>query len=599
MNKINLFTFILSLFIISTSNNSLYAQTFTEATNFPVEGLSYSSLDWGDYDNDGDLDLLISGRVSTQNYITKIYTNDGNGSFTELTTAQLPGVYLGTVNWGDFNNDNLLDIFITGNTDGGEGLISKIFLNNGDGTFTESTQSVFKGVNISSVDLGDYDNDGYLDVILSGNYGNTSTTKIYRNNGDMTFTELQSANIVDVFSGQVSWGDYDNDGDLDILITGRSLSESYVAKIYTNNGDGTFSELTGLPFPKEGWSSSAWGDYNNDGYLDVLMTGYSPGIGRNTRLFTNNGDGSFTQSTNEFTGISEGSIAFGDYNNDGKLDILYAGSIGSAPPISRVYTNNDNNEFTELTGNNLINTKYGSVAWADVDNDGDLDLIISGQVTESQSVTKLYINNTSTPNTPPNPLTNLSANVENNDIVFTWDKGTDSNQTDGLSYNLYLKKKDATNSFVRSPYSLVETGANNGKRTIQQIGDIQGKRNSDGTISYTLKNAYQGGAYEWSVQAVDASLSGGAFTAPQVLSTFDFTYENKNISIYPVPAENEINIKSLNTIESAEILNIKGQVLRNYKGDINKINVSNLAKGIYFIRIKTLDKVETIKFQKK
>lgn len=598
MNKIDLYALIFALFVISTANNSLYAQAFTEATNFPIEGLSYSSIDWGDYDNDGDLDLLISGRVNTQNYITKIYTNNGNGNFMELTTAQLPNVYLGTVNWGDFNNDNLLDIFITGNTDGDEGLISKIILNNGDGTF-ESTQSVFKGVNLSSVDLGDYNNDGYLDVILAGNYGNSSTTKIYRNNGDMTFTELDSANIVDVFSGQVSWGDYNNDGNLDLLITGRSLSESYVTKIYKNNGDGTFSELTDLPFPKEGWSSSAWGDYNNDGNIDILMAGYSPGIGRNTRLYTNNGDGSFTQLTNEFAGISEGSIAFGDYNNDGKLDILYAGSIGSVPPITKVYTNSNNNEFTELTGNNLINTKYGSVAWADVDNDGDLDFIISGQVAESQSMTKLYINNTSTPNTPPNPLTNLSANIENNDIIFTWDKGADSNQTDGLSYNLYLNKKNATNSFVRSPSSLVVTGANNGKRTIQRIGDIQGKRNSDGTISYTLKNVYQGGAYEWSVQSVDASLSGGSFTAPKVLSTFDFIDENKNISIYPVPAENEINIKSMNAIESVEILNIKGQVIRNYKRNLNKVNVSNLAKGIYFIRIKILDKVETIKFQKK
>lgn len=598
MRKIKLFTLILSLFIILTANKNLYAQVFTESANFPVEGLSYSSLDWGDYDNDGDLDLLISGRVNTQSYITKIYTNDGNGNFTELESAVLPGVYLGTVNWGDFNNDNLLDIFITGNTDGSDSLISKIFLNNGNGTFTESTQSIFKAVNISSVDLGDYDNDGYLDIILAGNYGNSSTTKIYKNNGDMTFTELESANIIDVFSGQVSWGDYDNDGDLDILITGRSVSESYVSKIYTNNGDGTFAELTGLPFPKEGWSSSAWGDYNNDGNLDVLMTGYSPGIGRNTRLYTNNGDGSFTQSTNEFVGISEGSIAFGDYNNDGKLDILYAGSIGSAPPISKVYTNSSNNEFTELTGNNLINTKYGSVAWADVDNDGDLDLIISGQVTDSQSVTKLYINNASTPNTPPNTVTNLSAKVENNDIVFTWDKATDNNQADGLSYNLYLKKNNATD-YILSPNSLVETGANNGKRTIQHIGDIQGKRNSDGTISYTLKNVYQGGAYDWSVQAVDASLSGGAFSEPQVLSTFDINDESKNISIYPVPAENEINIKSMNAIKSAEILNIKGQVIRNYKGDINKINVSNLAKGIYFIRIKTLDKVEAIKFQKR
>ena len=98
--------------------------------------------------------------------------------------------------------------------------ISKIYRNNGDNTFTEQTSIALTGVSISSVAWGDYDNDGDLDILLTGSTDSGNISKIYRNNGDNTFTEQTSIALTGVDNSSVAWGDYDNDGDLDILLTG-------------------------------------------------------------------------------------------------------------------------------------------------------------------------------------------------------------------------------------------------------------------------------------------------------------------------------------------------------------------------------------------
>ena len=150
----------------------------------------------------------------------EIYRNNGNGTFTEIN-AGLPGVEVGSVAWGDYNNDGHPDILLTGYSYTAGGAISKIYRNNGNGTFTDINASL-AGVYYSSVAWGDYDNDGYLEILLTG-YSDTvggPISKIYRNNGNGTFTELTTTSLPGVDQGSIAWGDYDNDGRLDILLTG-------------------------------------------------------------------------------------------------------------------------------------------------------------------------------------------------------------------------------------------------------------------------------------------------------------------------------------------------------------------------------------------
>ncbi|MDD1469482.1 VCBS repeat-containing protein, partial [Dolichospermum sp. ST_sed5] len=281
---------------------------FSEQKLIPIQGVYASSVAWGDYDNDGDLDILLTGFAGSNN-ISKIYRNNGDNTFTEQTSISLTGVINGSVAWGDYDNDGDLDILLTGYT--GSSYVSKIYRNNGDNTFTEQTAISLTGVINGSVAWGDCNNDGYLDLLLTGNY----VSKIYLNNKNNTFSELSLSTLPVVDFSSVAWGDYDNDGDLDVLLTGLtgwpiSVPES---KIYRNNGDSTFTSQSSIFLTGVFYSSVAWGDYDNDGDLDILLTGES-GSGPVSKIYRNNGDNTFTEQTSiSLIGVSVGSSAWGDY----------------------------------------------------------------------------------------------------------------------------------------------------------------------------------------------------------------------------------------------------------------------------------------------
>ena len=198
--------------------------TFTQDTQTQFVGVDQPSLSWVDVMGNGLLDLLVTGRNSARVPVTLLYLNNGNGSFTLDTQANLPGVQNGSAAWGDLNHDGLPDLVLTG--DSASGPITDVFINNGNGTFTPDTQASLPGLTNSSVALGDYNNDGYLDILFAGQTAQGSLiTEIFQNNGNGTFTLDSQANLPGVDNGSVAWGDFNNDGYLDILLTGTNVSE--------------------------------------------------------------------------------------------------------------------------------------------------------------------------------------------------------------------------------------------------------------------------------------------------------------------------------------------------------------------------------------
>jgi len=145
--------------------------------------------------------------------------------------------------------------------------------------------------------------------------------------------------------GGAVWGDYDNDGDLDILLTGYGLDPFAPAtEVYRNDG-GSFTNINaGLDGVH--YSSAAWGDYDNDGDLDILLAGQYESNA--TSWIYRNDDGAFTDISAGLTGSEKGSVDWGDYDNDGDLDILLAGYDGS-DPVSQIYRNNGNGTFTDIS----------------------------------------------------------------------------------------------------------------------------------------------------------------------------------------------------------------------------------------------------------
>ncbi len=413
---------------------------FTEQTSISLIGVYKSSVAWGDYDNDGDLDILLTG-FDGSNGISRIYRNDGNNTFTEMTSMTLTDVAFSSVAWGDYDNNGDLDILLSGYDNGGYS-VSKIYRNNGDNTFAEQTSISLTGVYYSSVAWGDYNNDGYLDILLTGN----GISKIYQNNRNNSFTEQISITLPGVSNSSIAWGDYDNDGDLDIILTGFDGS-SRITKIFRNNGDNSFTDQSSIIFAGYSQGSVAWGDYDNDGDLDLLLAG----AGGSTDLHRNNGDNTFTAQAS-FPFATSCSIVWGDYDNDGDLDILLTGS-----GISKIFRNDGDNTFTEQTSISLIGVYYSSATWGDYDNDGDLDILLTGY-DGSNPVSKIYRNNNITANTTPSVPTNLSSVVNENDVTFSWNKSTDTETPqNGLKYNLVIgTSPNAVNTF--SPMSDRSTG---------------------------------------------------------------------------------------------------------------------------------------------
>jgi PKD repeat protein len=493
------FRIIAAVYFLILAISMTSAQPFTEITT-PLSPVDVSSVAWGDFDNDGYLDILLTGSDTSYYHISKIYHNNGNGTFKKLTGVPLVGVYFGSVALGDYNNDGYLDILLTGLNDSNIP-VSIIYKNNGDGTFTEQTSISLTGVSRGSVAWGDYNNDGYLDILLTGyNKIGIPVSIVYRNNGDNTFSEQPGISLTGVGNSSVAWGDYDNDGYLDILLTGADNSYYSVSKIYHNNGNNTFTEQTGIVLAGTSYSSVCWGDYDNDGYLDIG--------GINSKIYHNNGNNTFSEQPGiSLTGVGNSSTAWGDYDNDGYLDFLLTG-WANTKAVSKIYHNNKNS-FTEDTTIALAGVTYGSVAWGDYDNDGSLDILLTGDNGPLTWNAKIYHNGNSKKNVPPNSPNGLNEIIEGTQCKFIWNPvKNDETPYKGLTYNIRVGKTSGKGEVV-SPMSLYPSGI----RNVAAMGNCQHD------TSFILKNIYPG-TYYWSVQAVDNCFSGGVF-APEKVFTID------------------------------------------------------------------------------
>ena len=270
------------------------AQTLYPINTPDIQNVFRGATAWGDYDNDGDLDLLVSGCTDSKcsDSVTILYDNDG-GTFTVGHTFSL-GFYDGSVAWGDYDNDGDLDLALTGRSNYGQ--LNTWIINNDEGSLKiySLTNLILTGVYNSSVEWGDYDNDGDLDLVVTGCTGGSGTeydpcsgnriTRIYVNDeGILSDANPDNVDLTGVENGSSSWGDYDGDGDLDLLITGQQGTFfDTLARIY-HNSNGNLSESNPDNIDIELMSFSGdigivmsdadWGDYDNDGDLDLAIMG--------------------------------------------------------------------------------------------------------------------------------------------------------------------------------------------------------------------------------------------------------------------------------------------------------------------------------------
>ncbi len=328
--------------------------TFTDirATCGIKKATELDSSDWhgisfGDYDGDGNLDVYIAegakGGVEAKRDL--LYKGYGDGTFVYASqTAQIET----SVNRGrcgfffDQDKDGKMDLFVK-SYDGS----NRLYKGNGDATFASVTDAAGLGTATLARDFGsimsfaDYDNDGFQDVIMTGD-GDSET--LYRNRGDGTYVDVTTtAGLIPRENGKgVAWGDYNNDGLLDLCIARGHQGTTGLAGVtlYRNNGNGTFTDVSaavGLAATTNTWAV-VWGDYDNDGYLDLFATNAgdaAQGVGNSNLLYHNNGDGTFTDRAAEEGAALNDNIsahkgaAWGDYDNDGFLDLIVKDGVGN------------------------------------------------------------------------------------------------------------------------------------------------------------------------------------------------------------------------------------------------------------------------------
>lgn len=487
--------------------------TFTTPSFAPVAttptAFYWSALAWGDFDNDGLLDVVIVG--VNGNPDTEVWHNNGDGTFSNLN-VNITGVTSGSVAVGDYDNDGRLDILISGQNSAYQP-VTEVWRNTGHG-FTNINAGLH-GVEYGSAAWGDYDNDGRLDILLSGYYiyyTNASyyfyepVTEVWRNTGS-GFSNINAV-LPGVFNSSVAWGDYDNDGRLDILLSGEDIYylgtntfDIPITQVWRNTGNGFTNINAGLTGVKFG--SVAWGDYDNDGRLDILLSGQDLQSNQVTEVWRNTGNGFTNINAGLPGGISYSSVAWGDYDNDGKLDILLSGGNSDSNLDFAVWRNTGNGFVNIDTG--LTGLYFGPTAWGDFNNDGRLDCLLPGYDTNTNFITLLLQNETPTSNSPPTAPTGLSATFTNSTFTLYWQPSSDA-QTPaaGLSYNVRIGTTPGGSDI------LAPVADTNGMRLVPQRGNIQPTR-------FTLQLPSRppaGISLYWSVQSIDTSFAGSPF-APE------------------------------------------------------------------------------------
>ena len=451
-----------------------FGQNFVDVTG-SLPQLTYGFSAWGDYDGDGDLDLYFTGQLNANSNGGGLYQND-NGTFTLVTTSGLPLYSIGAAQWGDTDNDGDLDLVVMG-YDGNDGNV-KVFVNNGNDTFTDAFAGL-PDVYMGDLNLGDVNGDGLIDIAITGleTTNSVDLSKVYVNNGGNNFTELTSVSLPPINYGKIKFVDYDADGDLDITLAGFSdLTNTAYTKVWQNDGSQNFTEQN-LGFPQLWLGDFEWGDVDGDGDLDFVIIG-TPSSDSEAHLLINNNN-TFTDDphfSNVLGAHRVAALELADFNLDGFLDIFISGMnvVGSSETvIGKLYENNGAGIFTENTNESFSGAQYGDADAGDYDSDGKTDIFVTGADASFFGIAKLYHNeNVNAVNEVlankfkiyPNPAHNVIYIENKNEFDYTINvtdltgknilsetaNGTTHIDVSNLPLGMYLVKiSDNQNSFVK------------------------------------------------------------------------------------------------------------------------------------------------------
>jgi hypothetical protein len=508
----------------------------------------------GDIDNDGDLDVIVSGNhvygdPEVNEERGAILINDGAGNFTVQTGERvITAGRGGNIHFGDIDGDGDLDVIFAG-WGCNNNVKAGIALNDGNGNFTlapASTYPINSAAKITSCGFADFDLNGLLDYYFFGQDAGNCIIYFQQPNGSFTpvadaikASKRYEPNVGDpvdynFIEPEVTIVDFNNDGYPDMWInaaddnvSNTGVETKRFSYLFKNDGFGVLTQYSGavVPFKKANGASS-WGDFNGDGFPDMLLHGdgylnSGEDNDRMWRVFANQSGNSiqerWVQEVARQGSFGNGSVVV-DWDNDGKLDFFTG---GWNPTLDRqeiaLFLGDDPAQFTftrsSLSDSYIQGASEQGLLTADLNGDNKVELLLNGfcGTPVNKRAAGYMVNQSATASVPPAAPTNLKAEVSNDDgeimIKFEWNAPAGESGKKGTTYNLALKNT-TTGKWFYNPMSVIG-GAKDGWR---KVGGRMG--NVFYNTSYELYNLPNGN-YEWTVQAINGAYLGGAFAANQ------------------------------------------------------------------------------------
>lgn len=452
---------------------------FTEAADKPVRNIKESEVAFADVDADGDLDFAVTGTNQFSNPATLLYLNDGTGNY-ELSSNMFVDLSEGDLAFADIDGDDDLDLFNIG-WDENDVYQTKIYINNGVGVYADAGTTDFGIIGNTSCAFADIDNDDDSDIILYGyNIIGDDEVLFYLNDGSGSFSLMESG-IYDLAEGGFAVADVDGDGDIDFFQSGADVT--YVANLYLNDG-GTFS-LSTEEFVGRIDVDILFDDIDNDDDQDLLLVGTST-TETGVDVYLNDGLGSYTLTdAGDFNTATKNKIALGDIDNDGDSDLLLTAKLESSSSegaLVSLYEHDGNGGFSEIENDFFKPTGNGAIAFADIDEDNDQDIFISGE-DDYRLRTNLYRNETIAA-----PIfTSFTCEGALSDAVIDVENGL---------VQLYVSQDTDITSII-AEYSL----SYDAETTIDDIVQLSGVTSNDFTnlLEYTLLDV-NGDLHHWLVE---------------------------------------------------------------------------------------------------
>ncbi|NJO04409.1 MAG: VCBS repeat-containing protein [Chloroflexaceae bacterium] len=399
-----------------------------------------ASVAFGDMDGDGDLDI-VSGLLGSQN---QLYRNTGTGTMVGASFFGTGTDTTSSIAVGDLNNDGSLDI-VAGDLDQ-----SQVYFNSATTLPTFPTMATVgpADANTVAVALGDLDNDGSLDIVAGNGRITPAPDALYLNDGSGQFSTetLLNPSASDV-TRDIAVGDIDSDGDLDIVVGNRQQDW-----LYLNAGDGTFPTARTVGSATNDTRSIALGDMDGDGDLDIVAASF-----QQSRVWFNNGNGIFdTSGAFGVSGTSTTSIAVGDIDNDGDLDIIAAnGFVEGEQDI--IHLNDGSGVFDTMYPFGTTVVAAYAVAVGDIDNDGDLDVLVSNGYPSSPETNRVFFNGRNAgpllPNAPPRVTVQRPGAVPAAPFFSTPERFAPTQQVLAVPYTLFDTEGDPAR-MIRAFFSL-------------------------------------------------------------------------------------------------------------------------------------------------